>query len=173
MKIHKGMRPQDVAILLKIATLNNPSWQNKDISNSLSISPSEVSEAIKRCTFAKLLGVSGRNIHINSLKEFLVYGLKYVFPVEPGAIVRGIPTAHSASPLNSRITSNSDIYVWQYDEGDFRGQQIEPLYKTIPKAALQDSRFYELLAIVDGLRVGRAREIAIAIEELDRRLNYE
>jgi hypothetical protein len=32
--------------------------------------------------------------------------------------------------------------------------------------------FYELLAIVDTIRVGRARELKIAIEELEKRLQY-
>ena len=38
------------------------------------------------------------------------YGIKYVFPVEPGALVRGIPTAHSASPIKDHILSGTDTY---------------------------------------------------------------
>src|SRR5574344_1702240 len=37
---------------------------------------------------AKLVDESKKNIHRLALKEFLIYGLKYVFPVEPGPVVR-------------------------------------------------------------------------------------
>ena len=51
-----------------------------------------------------------------------------------------------------------------------RGYEFSSLYKTVPKAALKDNRFYELLAIVDTIRDGRAREREIAIKELKLRL---
>ena len=170
MKKHSGMRPQDILVLLKIISMQNLCWRNIDIANSLKISQSEVSEALNRCKFAGLIDEKKRQIHKNSLKEFLLYGLKYVFPVKPGSIVRGIPTAHSAPPISDQISSGGDIYVWPYAKGDQRGQAIEPLYRTIPAVAREDKLFYELLVITDALRVGRAREIKIAIEELGKRL---
>jgi len=44
------------------------------------------------------------------------------------------------------------------------------LYKTVPKAALKDAKLYELLAIVDAIRDGKAREREIAVKELKARL---
>lgn len=164
------MRPQDIVVLLKIISLNNDEWRNIDIANDIDISPSEVSEALNRCRIARLIDSKKRKINSTSLAEFLIYGLKYVFPIEPGAIVKGIPTAHSASPIREHISHNTDIYVWSYAKGTFRGQSIEPLYKTLPKVAQNDKLFYELLTIVDTIRVGRVREIKIAIEELNKRL---
>ena len=38
--------------------------------------------------------------------------------------------------------------------------------------AKEDKLFYELLTIVDTIRVGRVREIKIAIEELNKRLKH-
>jgi hypothetical protein len=35
-----------------------------------------------------------------------------------------------------------------------------------------DNLFYELLVITDTIRIGRAREIKIAIEELEKRLQH-
>ncbi len=164
------MRPQDIVVLLKIISLGENNWRNIDIAQATGLSPSEVSEALNRCKIAKLIDSKKRNIHINSLIEFLVYGLKYVFPAAPGAMVKGIPTAHSASPVKEHIVSDTDIYVWPYAKGLYRGQAIEPLYKTIPQFASNDNNFYELLAIVDTIRVGRVREIKIAIDELNKRL---
>jgi len=169
MKTHNGMRPQDILVLLKIISIKNDNWRSIDIANSLKISPSEVSEALNRCKIARLIDRKKRTVHLNSLKEFLIYGLKYVFPVEPGSIVKGIPTAHSAYPINEHIVPGVDDYVWQYAKGNQRGQAIEPLYKTLPAIIQSDPLFYELLVIVDTIRVGRVREIKIAIEELEKR----
>ncbi|MEA1876585.1 MAG: hypothetical protein U9N86_06940 [Bacteroidota bacterium] len=173
MKNHKGMRPQDIVILLKIISTEHDYWRNIDIANAIGISPSEVSEALNRCKIARLVDSKKRKVNVNSFMEFLIYGLKYVFPTEPGAMVKGIPTAHSAAPLKDHISAGSDVYVWSSAKGSHRGQAIEPLYKTLPQKALDDVLFYELLTIVDTIRVGRAREIKIAIDELKKRLSND
>ena len=172
MKKHNGMRPQDIAVLLKIIALQTDNWRNIDIANALHISPSEISEALNRCRIARLIDNKKRHVFMNAFNEFLVYGLKYVFPTEPGAIVRGVPTAHSASPIKEHISSGTDVYVWPYSKGNTRGQAIEPLYQSIPEAVQEDKLFYELMAIVDTFRVGRAREINIATIELEKRLKH-
>lgn len=170
MKKHNGMRPQDIVVLLKILALKHNEWYNSDLAQYLKISPSEISEVLNRCKIAGLIDTKKRKVNINSFSEFIIYGLKYVFPVEPGAIVKGIPTAHSATPIKEHITSN-EVYVWAYSKGTHRGQAIEPLYKTLPEVVQEDKSFYELLTITDTIRVGRVREIKIAIEELNKRLN--
>ena len=173
MKKHNGMRPQDIIVLLKIISLQNNSWRNIDIANAIKISPSEVSEALNRCKIAKLIDNTKRKVHINSFKELLIYGLKYVFLVEPGAIVRGIPTAHSAYLINEYISTGEEVYDWPYAKGNQRGQVIELIYKTLPMTFHDDKFFYEFLVIVDTIRVGRVREIKIANEELEKRFKYD
>jgi hypothetical protein len=173
MKQHHGMRPQDIVVLLKIIASDNNQWRNLDIAYSLKISPSEVSEVLNRCKIAKLINKEKREVHLNALTEFLVYGLKYVFPAEPGAIAKGIPTAHSASPIKEKIISSTESYVWPNSKGTLRGQSIDPLYKTIPEVALEDQKFYELIALVDTIRIGKAREVNMAIDELKNRIRHE
>lgn len=164
------MRPQDIVVLLKIIALKHDNWKNSDLANSLQISASEITEVLNRCKISGLIDAKKRKVHINSLKEFLIYGLKYVFPVEPGPIVRGIPTAHSAFPISEKILSGNDVYVWPYAKGTQRGQAIEPLFRTIPSIVQNDNNFYELMVITDTIRIGRSREIEIAIDELEKRL---
>jgi len=85
--------------------------------------------------------------------------------------VRGLPTAHSAEPLKSLLMLNpDDVYVWAFPYGEIRGQAIEPLYRCVPKAAFNDPKLYELLCLIDALRVGRVREQKIAAQELIKRL---
>jgi hypothetical protein len=56
--------------------------------------------------------------------------------------------------------------VWPDADGDVRGVTLDPLHKTVPKAARKDPvLLHELLALVDALRDGRARERRIAERE--------
>lgn len=170
MKNHNGMRPQDVVILLKISTMQGNAWRFQDIAESLKISPSEVSESLQRSSLAGLVSENKRTVYTSSFLDFLVSGLKYVFPALPGAVVRGIPTAHSAPPINATIEAGTENYVWQSAKGTLRGQAIEPLYKTVPDAIVEDKALYELLALADVIRIGRAREVNLAIAEFKKRL---
>lgn len=164
------MRPQDIVILLEIIT-REEGWTMKDISRGLNISGSEVSESLHRSSMAGLIDGSKKKVMRNALMEFLKYGLRYVFPQTPGAIVRGVPTAYSAPPLNGMIMSG-DKLVWPYPKGEERGQRIEPLYPTVVEPALQNPKLYELLALVDALRVGRVRDQELAAVELEKRVLY-
>ncbi len=166
MRRHAGMRPQDVLVLLKIVCRADGAWRQTDLANDLSLSQSEVSAALRRSALAGLLGEDRRTVHRKSLEELLLHGLKYVFPVRPGAMVRGLPTAHSAEPLCRLVSGQGDVYVWPYDHGNVRGQAIEPLYPTVPEAAAKDECLHRLLALADALRVGRARERKLAAQKL-------
>ncbi|MBI4124417.1 MAG: hypothetical protein HY466_00610 [Deltaproteobacteria bacterium] len=171
MKSHNGMRPQDVAVLLKIVALSGEPWRHIDLAQHLNLSQSEVSEALDRCKLAGLVSPDKKRVIHALLFEFLVYGLKYVFPVEPGAVCLGVPTAHSMAPLNKKIVSKKEEqYVWPAMNGKVRGHSIRPLYKKIAEAAEKDQKFHELLALVDAIRVGRAREQKLAIQELKKRI---
>ncbi|MGC1646779.1 MAG: hypothetical protein WA741_13190 [Candidatus Sulfotelmatobacter sp.] len=61
--------------------------------------------------------------------------------------------------------------VWPNPAGLVRGIAFSPLYKNVPQAALRDPQLYELLALVDAIREGRAREREIAIRELTVRID--
>ncbi len=163
------MKPQDVVLLLKIASMKTDSWQQIPVAQALGMSQSEVSEAVSRSKFSGLLDPKGKKVMNLALMEFLQYGLRYAFPQKPGAVVRGVPTAHSASPLNKEIQSN-EHYVWPYAKGNLRGHGITPLYPSVPEAVLQDPHLHELLALADALRVGKARERELAMKELKQRL---
>ncbi len=52
MRKHNGMRPQDIAVLLKIIANGNMNWHNKDLSLALSLSASEISESLNRSQVA-------------------------------------------------------------------------------------------------------------------------
>jgi predicted transcriptional regulator len=169
MKVHNGMRPQDIVVLLKIAAKNNNHWLMKDLSAELNISASEISESLNRSVLAGLLSEDKKKLMKMALLEFLQYGLKYVYPQHPGAIVRGLPTAYSAAPLSKNIVSEEPL-VWSYADGKKRGQAIEPLHPSVPAACMKDAKLYELLALTDALRIGKARERKMAMDALKERI---
>lgn len=166
------MSPLDIVVLLKIVSYANAPWKQEQLAEALYISQSEVSKSLARSKSAGLIDGSGKKVFKMALLEFLQYGIKYAFPQQPGAIVRGIPTAHSAPPLNNIIVSE-EHYVWPSGKGKVRGQAITPLYPSIIEAVQKDDKLHELLALVDALRVGRAREKEMAIKELKSRILNE
>ena len=172
MRKHNGMRPQDIAILLKIIALGKKQWQNKDLAQSLYISASEVSEALNRNNLAGLIDFEKRKVNRQGLCEFLEHGLHYVFPQYPGAMVNGIATAHG-HPFMKAFFESDMIYVWPDFSGELRGLAIEPLYPNQIKAVKEDDRLYKLLALVDVIRVGKTRELEIAITELRKIILHE
>jgi hypothetical protein len=75
--------------------------------------------------------------------------------------------------LLSRMYSQSlgDVpLVWPHPEGTVRGESLEPLYPTAVDAAIARPPLHESLALVDALRVGRAREREMAARMLRQRL---
>ena len=171
MRPFNGIKPQDIVILLKLVLVGDGHWRHVDLSDALGLSQAEISFALTRCKTVGFIDSAKKKILKSALLEFLVHGLKYTFPAKPGPVCRGVPTAHCAPPLSKTIVaSDEDCYVWPWDDGKVRGQAIEPLYFNAPLAAKNDCKLYELLALVDAIRVGRAREQAIAVSELETRL---
>ena len=168
------MKSQDIVILLKILCLENKPWSQISLANELFMSQSEISQSIARSKYTGLLHIDGKNVNRLSFMEFVQYGLRFVFPQKPGPVVRGVPTAHSAQPLNNHIKSN-EIYVWPSAKGNARGQSIIPLYPSVVDAIKVDLDLYEMLSLIDALRVGKAREKELAISELKKRIlnDYE
>ena len=168
------MQGQDVALLLKLAILNEPQVPSKNLAESLFISPSEVSKALKRCADSGLLYLSSGEKRVNgsALMGFLAHGLKYVFPPAKGPLVRGVPSAAAAEPLKSRLLEDGEPpAVWPYAAGKVRGMSLAPLYKGAPKAALLDPKLYSVLALCDAIRCGRTRERNLAVELLGKEIN--
>lgn len=166
------LKPQDVLLLLKLLGEKDRFVRRIiDLAHELHLSPSEVSHGFVRLQRSQLLSSDKKEpLYANAL-EFLLHGLRYAFPAEIGAVSRGVPTAHSAPPLAKRIVSSeSEKYVWPLPEGEERGQSIVPLYPSAPLAAKRDEKLYEMLALVDAIRIGRVRERKLAEEELTKRI---
>ena len=165
----ENLRPQDIMIALWIAVEDQPSVKN--ISANLKISLGDVSNGITRLQFARLIQRQGRDRKCNTsnLFEFVVHGVKYCFPGILGAPARGIPTAWGHSFFSSKIRSDSSP-VYSSLNGKHYGPEISPLYKSLPLACEESEVVYQITAIVDCLRIGKARDISLAENQLKKYL---
>lgn len=167
------LKPQDVVVALKLSEFEAGRPPFSKIAEELSMSASEVHAAVKRAQAAQLVhgAALGERVNLKALEEFLLHGLKYAFPVEHGPMTRGLPTSYAAEPLRQYIKSGDEpLPVWPDPQGSVRGVAFEPLYPSVPAAARRDPYLYELLALVDAIRGGRARERQLAEKELVSRL---
>lgn len=158
------LRPVDVAVALQLA--RGPDQGYEELADTLGVSVSTAHQAVQRLMAAGLAS-EGRRVHRKALLEFLTHGIRYAFFAEPGSEVRGVPTAHSAPPLAEEITSDRD-FVWPSAEGDARGAAVSPLYDKAAGLPRRAPDLYEALALVDAIRVGRARERKLAVKRLER-----
>jgi len=185
------LKPQDIVILLKIlSTMTLASGDKSDalsqnqLAALLCMSPSEINAGIKRLVVSELLGPTLRDdqkhkIVFLPIKEACLECLptvKYFFPAQLGSYTRGIPTAYAAPLFKKLIVPGKDpIPVWPHADGDHRGLCVEPLYRSVPESIIKypDPLFYDLLVLVDTIRIGRAREKNIAIKLLRERFDVK
>ncbi len=160
------LKPQDIVIALKICALGEETWSQGSLSQSLSMSSSEINGGLKRCVKSGLMRKldDGQYKPIKpALEEFLFHGLKYIFPSERGEPTRGQPTGFAGPALKEHIQQGDDLPpVWPDPEGKIKGYSFAPLYPSVVQAIKSDDNLYRLLSLVDALRDGRAREVKLA-----------
>lgn len=163
-------KPQDIVVALKLAlAASRPSYA--ELAADVGMSASEVHAAVRRLGEARLLDPETQEIRREALRNFLVHGVPHAFPARAREVTRGLPTAWAAPVLAGKISAGEQIPpVWPDPNGQVQGASVQPLYSSVPHAVRRDPALYDLLALVDALRLGRARERAMAEKELGQRL---
>ncbi len=169
------LRSQDIYVALKLVVLKNEPCSMQYIGESIGMSASRVHQAIHRLIRARLVRKDDGYKPVSAnLGEFLMHGIRFAFVPDIGGPSRGLPTSSFAPPLNKEFAEPGELpYVWPDPEGEVWGISFSPLHKSAPKAARKDHAFYELLALVDAIRGGRARERKLAMDELGKRLSVK
>jgi hypothetical protein len=166
------LKPQDIYVALKLVARGKQPWTYNLLSLELAMSASEVNAAVKRAQQAGLIRVQVLNEKnpqpiVKAIEEFIFHGLKYSFPPDLGGMVRGMPTAYAAPGLGESMqTDGQPPHVWPWESGAVRGLALSPLYPTAPQAAHADSRFHQMLALVDCLRISSPRGTGVATNML-------
>ena len=163
--------PHDIAVLVEVRRRSDAPWTQRDLSQALYISLGGIHAALQRCTSSELYDPDRRKVRMHNLFVLLGGGFQFIFHGELGPRRRGIPTAWSAAPLNLSVSFPAEEQVvWPAPEGEMLGHSIEPLYRGAPAAATANPQLHELLALLDGLRLGDVRVRKLAMEELQGRL---
>jgi len=187
------LKPQDLLLTLKLATelplprdeasgeqsagLQLVSLQMPAIAGAIGLSSTEAHEALKRASAAGLLVVTamrgraqrgrpGRAVLVNraAVIELVQHGVRYVFVPERGRMVRGMVTGAGAPVLRGVLQGAVTTSVWPDPTGETRGESFSPLYPSAVVAARTDPLLYGLLALVDAIRGGSAREREVAAD---------
>ena len=154
------LKGQDIVILMKLAEHSEVWASYAALGVDLCMSQSEVHAGVSRLALSGLVDAETKRVKTAAALEFLKHGLKYVFPLErKGGLCRGVPTAHAAPCAEGVFTGDGEPPpVWPDAAGSVRGLGVTPLHRGVPAAVQKDKRLYELLALTDLLRGGRARE---------------
>lgn len=174
------LKPQDIVILLKLlANSDYLNWSQHQLATHLCLSPSVINTSLMRLNKSGLLllGIDNKRYQlvIPACEELLLHGIKYFFPAKLGEYTSGIATSYAAPIFEGKIILGQDaIPVWPIAEGKSRGLGLKPLYHCVPESLLHypDQSFYDLLALVDAIRQGRARERNMAVQLLKKRFGY-
>lgn len=168
------LRPQDLVVLLRLALERSQPPPYATLAAELGMTASEVHAAVERAVTAQLAhkDEDGKaKVLLAPLRRFIQHGARYCFPATGGGLTRGLPTGYAAAPLKESIVAGDDpVPVWPHKNGTVRGVALYPLYPSVPEAAMRNPALYELLALFDAVRGGTARERALALDLLERRL---
>ncbi|HKY69985.1 MAG TPA: winged helix-turn-helix domain-containing protein [Gammaproteobacteria bacterium] len=161
----------DCVILCKLMAQKENDMTHRDLAEKLFLSRATISVGLKRLLQS---GLVRSEVETNRLlpvmataEEFIFHGLKYVFPAEVGKFTKGVATGIAAPVFEGKLVLGNDpIFVWPYEHGKVKGLALKPLSPSVPKAVAssEDRKFYDLLALVDAIRQGRARERNVAVE---------
>jgi len=172
------LKPQDCIILIKILANPAKEWSQRQLAKTLCISVAETNAGIKRLGEAGLLRKDkegGFFPNINAAEEFLISGIKFFFPAKLGEYTRGMPTGIAAPIFHGKIALGNDpLPVWPDALGEQKGVALTPIYPSVLKALHEnsDQSFYEFLALIDAIRIGRPRERNVASVLLKEKLKH-
>ena len=150
------------------------------LSSELAMSKSEVFNGFERCKEAGLITENREQPSLMKKQFFdlMVYGAPRVFYGQRGEVCKGMPTsvhARSLKELKTRLVNEGDQeenipMVWPCSRGTVKGESLTPIYPSVPEAAEKDAVLYEMLALLDIIRVGSARGKKLATEFLRRKI---
>ena len=102
------LKPQDLLVLLKVAAHPPQRWTYAALGEALAMSASEAHASVKRAVASGLAVAPARGewspVRPNVL-EFVLHGVRYVWPATSGPVKRGVPTAFGTEPLASQLTA--------------------------------------------------------------------
>lgn len=143
----------------------------KSLEASTGISKSQISLSLKRCIEVRLLFMDSGKPLVNkrALFDIIKYAIPYVFPIEKTASTKGIPISFASPFLYHKIMATKQMpLVWPDPKGFILGDGIIPINKAVPHAVKRDPLLYEILVLIESVRMNSPREKKIALDTLEK-----
>ena len=167
------IKGQDMIVLAALMTDDAHEASYAQLAKRARLSVSETHGAVRRLQDAALVDVNN-NVRARNATEFLVHGLRYVFPLKmTQERSYGVPALYAAPLASGDFAYTGDAPVWKSPSGGVFGRVVEPLYPSAAEAAANDREIYDRLAAMDMLRGGRVRERAFAERKIEEFLHHE
>ena len=163
-----SLHPGDVVVALQLAIA--PESQLATLATGAGRSIGECHNALRRLRDSGLVAPHRRVVEREPFLRFVDAGIRVAFPPTIGGETVGIATAFiPLPPLRSALTGPparvvTAEFVWPASGGDTRGQALAPLHPRVASLAAGNQALWNLLALVDLIRVGGAREHRDALE---------
>lgn len=165
------MRDVDVLVLLGLVRQQPDGWTVRSLAAVLHLPQAAVQRSLARLAETPVYDARRRRLVLSVADEFFSHALPFVAPARLGAPTRGVVTAWAAPPLVDALAPFEDLPpVWPDPLGQVRGLEVVPLHGAAVSLALDDLWMYEMLALVDGVRLGDARVRGLAREMVSERL---
>ena len=170
------LEDEQLDIFLELSAFHE-SLSIRGLAEAVIISKSEVSESLKRLIKIGLLIVTTNSpfkrlelidmqwkTNRRALLDLIIYSFQYFFHTEASSIDIGIPTVFNNKKLSDQLSYSSSLpYIWPAQSyKSISGLAVEPLYKSVPYAALEDNFLDEVFALSDVFRKGKKKKKKIA-----------
>lgn len=165
------LKGRDIVLLAKLSIDGRP-WTIQALADELGLPPAGVQRSLVRLEQTGVYFPRRKTVALTLARELIVVAVKFLFPPRFLGEGVGVPTAWSAEPLRGKLISSSAAidYVWADSSGTMSGIVLEPLDPRVPEIVSSDPRLGEVLALVDALRIGGARDREVAAELISERM---
>lgn len=160
------LKAQDTLLALKLWSLNSSGevFAMRDLAELIAISVGEVSKGVRRLRLSRLVVERDGVFYVEkgALLEWVSFGVRYAYPQENVGYGRGIATAWNCPLIQSDIVPPQPPLVWPASGGDSEGVLIQAIHPSVPFAISRDKNLYQAFALLEVIRGGKPRELAIA-----------
>jgi hypothetical protein len=166
------LREMDVVVLLGLLQCTGGDWTVRSLATDLGLPSASVQRSLDRLAATPVFDARRRRVSLGATDELFDHALRYLAPATAGGETRGLATSWAALPLSEHLARGNELPpVWPDPHGDVRGLELAPLHPAVVSLARANSQMYELLALVDALRMGEARTRGLAVELLRARIH--
>jgi hypothetical protein len=161
----------DIVVLLELLRRPAGGWTVRSLAMDLRLPSASVQRSLERLGATPAYDAGRRRVSMWGCTELFEHALRFIAPVVRGGETRGLATSWAAPPLSQHLAAVDELpLVWPDPLGEQRGLEIQPLHPAVVSLARADPEMYELLALIDGLRVGDTRTRKLAAELLRERI---